>query len=476
MYSNGQFWNKTYLADRPVMLFSSIVHDDTCYKVIGVTAGHTDNFAKALLGNIDLSGELTNYKLIGDSILADYSLFKNSLIKTSDGRFAFTGYSYQQEAYLFFGIASPRFDSISVFRYTMPNTFAYFGNALIQKDGYYYITGLRTDSAQNDVNVCLIKIDSLGNKVFERKWGQIDRYEEAHSLTALANGNILIGAERVQVDLAPETSHTWLIEVNTSGGIVRQWLDPNDSTYGAFGLQQTSDGGFIYGAQKKFEQTVNSVNYTATIVKLDNAFNKQWTFSGGYPGAETGFFDICQNENSEIIACGKSNYRFAWVVKLTAAGFPIWDKEYAVNTASGESHLKDIDTMEDGSLIAVGQYLDLGGSPPQVGWFLKLNSEGCEIENCAVGIDELKPVTSVGKINLYPNPAQRSITFDYENIPENSRLMVTDLVGQVITTLPLASAYGTLTLNTGNYPNGVYLLSAEADGKVLLKQKFIVLK
>jgi hypothetical protein len=136
-----------------------------------------------------------------------------------------------------------------------------------------------------------------------------------------------------------------------------------------------------------------------------------------------------------------------------------------------------VDVLPGGDIIAVGECQPSTGFYPQLGWFLKLNSEGCELESCLVGIDELQPiVTSAVKINLYPNPAQGLITFDYENMPENSRLMVTDLLGQVITTLPLASAYGTYTLNTGNYPNGVYLLSAEADGKVLLKQKFIVLK
>ena len=40
----------------------------------------------------------------------------------------------------------------------------------------------------------------------------------------------------------------------------------------------------IYGAQKKYMQTVNTVSKTATIVKLNNTFTKEWIFEGGVMG------------------------------------------------------------------------------------------------------------------------------------------------------------------------------------------------
>jgi hypothetical protein len=53
----------------------------------------------------------------------------------------------------------------------------------------------------------------------------------------------------------------------------------------------------------------------------------------------------------------------------------------------GFSTLIDVDVLQDGSIIAVGEYQGNGNGPVQAGWFLKLDSNGCEVENCLVGIE-----------------------------------------------------------------------------------------
>ena len=76
--SNAQsVWNKTYIADRPVMLFGSVLHEDSGFIASGVTVGTIPGLAKAMLGRINSNGDLTQYTIIIDSNPNYYGLFSN---------------------------------------------------------------------------------------------------------------------------------------------------------------------------------------------------------------------------------------------------------------------------------------------------------------------------------------------------------------------------------------------------------------
>lgn len=483
LYSHGQVWNKTYLGGRPIMVFSSIVSEGDSFTLTGVTHG-TNGLVKSFLGTINASGVLDKVLVVNDTDVFAYKVFCNSLLRTQTG-YAFTGYAYDTAKYLILGVADTLLGNVRVFKYYTPNAFAFQGFGLILKNGNYYISGVLTDDATADANVFLVKIDSAGNRLWQKKYGLTNWQESGLSLAELNNNHLMIGAERQNPSNVREIANTWLIEVDTNGNVARQWLDNSDSTYAAYGLRQTPDGGFVYGCQKKAIQITSTIAYENTITKLRPNFTKQFVYTEGYRSVYNSVTDVDLTPDGDIIACGHNFSLFydtailyGWVIKMDMQGNRIWSNYYTTSNAINTlNFLYDVDVLPGGDIIAVGECQPSTGAYPQLGWFLKLNSEGCELESCLVGIDDIQAsVTNAVKINLYPNPAQGSITFDYENMPEDSRLVVADLVGQVITTLPVENDYGTITLNTGSYPNGVYLVSAEADGKVLLKQKFIVLK
>ena len=214
---------------------------------------------------------------------------------------------------------------------------------------------------------------------------------------------------------------------------------------------------------------------------MDNNFNKQWTFQGGVLGNFTGFSDI-EITDGKYIACGNYSNALAWVVKLDADGHVIWEGKYKglQDTTATWNLLTDIDVLPDGGLVAVGQcqrIVNPNNLLPQLGWFLKLDSNGCEIENCTVGINELRPEPVVASsIKLYPNPGQNSITIEYSGVNENSKLYIIDVLGVMIETKTLTDESGKLNINTSNYQNGIYLARIEADRKSLAKSKFIIQK
>ncbi|MFM2306249.1 MAG: Secretion system C-terminal sorting domain [Bacteroidota bacterium] len=76
----------------------------------------------------------------------------------------------------------------------------------------------------------------------------------------------------------------------------------------------------------------------------------------------------------------------------------------------------------------------------------------------------------------HPNPAQHQVTVRYANLELDSRLLIVNIFGEVIEERMLSVGASKLLLSTESYPNGVYLARIETGSKVLLKEKFIILK
>jgi hypothetical protein len=469
-------WNKTYIDDRPVMVFSSVVYNDTSYIVSGASTITGSNSAKALLGNIDLSAQLNECRTFVDSNNSSYGIFTNALIKTPNGKLAFTGYTSDSLYYLLFGFADSNLDTISFFRYRDSTTANRNGYGLVYYQGSYFIAGFKSVGMGYTGGVTITKVDSIGQVIWESYFHQY-LGNKATSITVLSNGNLMLGCVRNTLNtFTQEHANTWLLEVDTGGNFVRQWFDPSDSTYSAEGLKQTQDGGFIYGAQKKNYQTVNDVYKTATIVKMDTNFHKEWVFEGGLVGNFTGFTDIEETATGKYIACGNYVNSQAWVVELDTNGTLIWERKFKglTDTFPTWSLLTDIDILPDGSLVAVGQcqrLINPNQLPPQVGWFLKLDSNGCEIENCLVGIEEPQAQRELIPLKLFPNPATTEITIAADEAMLGSTLTITDITGRQVLAVQLATV--NYQLSTDNFSPGLYHVFVKRGAQVMAVGKFV---
>ncbi|MFM2306299.1 MAG: hypothetical protein RLZZ367_968, partial [Bacteroidota bacterium] len=370
---NAQLWNKTYIEDRPTMLFSSVEYSTDVNQVVGVTSDvNSLNFDQIVLAKIDNNGYLLDHRIIYDSATKGYSAFYNALIKNDKNELVYAGYSRDSLPRLLVLKTNQSFDSIILYEYSTPNATAFRSYSIMQYDeNSYYITGVITTS--NNADVILVKIDSNGNRIWERSFNQY-KIDYGRKIIKLSNGNIMIGALRNRIVFPQiEHSNTWLLEVDTGGNLVRQWFDSSDSTYAAEGLLQTQDGGFVYGGQKKYLQIGNTVAYTGSITKIDFSFGKLWTFNGGYRSVYTGITDVEEFADGSIVGCGQAfshendtTVLYGWIVKLTPTGSVVWERIYTgINTSLVRNYLTDIDVLPDGSLIAVGQCQQPGNLPPQ---------------------------------------------------------------------------------------------------------------
>jgi len=78
--------------------------------------------------------------------------------------------------------------------------------------------------------------------------------------------------------------------------------------------------------------------------------------------------------------------------------------------------------------------------------------------------------------NVYPNPASNFATFNYSfsaNV-NHANIVVADLLGKEILSIPLSNNEGKATINTKNIANGIYVYSLQLNGRNVNTKKLII--
>ena len=83
------------------------------------------------------------------------------------------------------------------------------------------------------------------------------------------------------------------------------------------------------------------------------------------------------------------------------------------------------------------------------------------------------PAVSLQEVNarkfaLYPNPAKRFVTLEFDALQENTLLQILDLNGRKVRTFDLKAGQETLRIEIGNLPEGVYTIMLGNTAKKLI--------
>ena len=235
-------------------------------------------------------------------------------------------------------------------------------------DGGYIIAGLSdwTNTGANDFWV--FKVDSSGNKLWEKTYGgNGDDY--VRSVKTTSDGGYILGGYTYSFGAGDVDA--WILKLDSSGSI--QW----QKTYGAsdgdvlWYLQTTADGGFILSGL-----TYSFGGNQAWIVKLDSSGNVEWEKTYGGTSSYSAWFIQATSDGGYIAAGDTSPSNFDaldfWVLKLDSSGNIQWQKTYGGNLAD---RALAIQPTGDGGYIVGGFTYSFGAGDADV-WVLKLNSSG----------------------------------------------------------------------------------------------------
>jgi hypothetical protein len=243
------------------------------------------------------------------------------------------------------------------------------------KDGGYIIGGISSSGASGDrtqpswggYDYWIVKLDSLGNKQWDRRFGGSND-DVLNSIMQTKDGGYMLGGNsnsgisgnKTQADWDPTdaTQDYWIVKIDSNGNY--QWDKRFGGTSEDDGCKviQTPDGGYLVGGLSESDASGNktqanfgtmTLNYW--IVKTDSAGNKQWDMvyggvlgevfvnalnipSGGYMLGGTSYDGVSGDKTASI--CGY------WLVKIDTAGNKLGDWAYGnCGTLNSLSHTSD---------------------------------------------------------------------------------------------------------------------------------------
>lgn len=204
-------------------------------------------------------------------------------------------------------------------------------------------------SAENSQDIYLIKCDSLGNLVWQKTYGG-PAHEESRSVVALPSGEyVVMGNSNIQTN---GLENVILIKIDSVGNILWEKTFGGTNTDMGHSMVLTPDGGFaIVGYTTSF----GAQGADIYLLKVDASGNLVWEKRFGGGASDAGESVICSPENDFLIA-GSTNSTGAgsldiYLSKIDASGKQLWEKTFG---GSGSDEGKSVAPTADGGYLLVG--------------------------------------------------------------------------------------------------------------------------
>ncbi|CAN5603109.1 lipoprotein [soil metagenome] len=258
------------------------------------------------------------------------------------------------------------------------------------------ISGDKSQSVIGESDFWIIKIDLLGNKDWDKGFGgykedRLSAIIKTNDGGYLCGGSSYSGVSGDKTepnrDSTENTTDYWILKIDSIGN--KEW----DRSYGGdnfdnlISIQQTTDQGYIIGGNSRSRNTGDKTfdNWDTTgltndfwIIKIDSVGTQEWDKDFGTQGLDH-FAGIVQDNDGSYLVGGtpaldstgdKTDSGWGggdyWIIKLGLNGNKIWDKSLG---GSGQESLHSIILTEDsGFLLAGGSLSGISGNKTQPNW------------------------------------------------------------------------------------------------------------
>jgi len=317
-----------------------------------------------------------NISLVWDRVFGGENIdYATTLIQTSDGGYAVAGttYSYGAGGRDFWVIKLDN-EGNKVWDKTFGGNSCDCANSLIQTtDGGYAVAGETYSYGAGNADFWIIKLDSSGNKKWDKTYGGSDG-DYATSLIQTTDGGYAVVGETCSFGAGGRD--LWVVKLDNQGN--REW----DKTLGtvkydyANALIQTTDGGYaVAGGTESY--SAGSADFW--VIKLDNQGNREWEKTFGGSDWDMAYSLIQTKDGGYAVAGGIFSYgeeeEDFWVIKLDINGKKVWDKTFGGSSWDIATAL--IQTKDGGYAVAgITESFGAGGGDF---WVIKLDINGKKV-------------------------------------------------------------------------------------------------
>jgi len=338
----------------------------------------------------------------------------------------------------------------------------------------------------------IVKIDSLGNKLWDKTYGGTGG-DELISLDLTSDGGYLLGGrsnsgvsgDKSQANWGSNnTNDYWIIKIDSTG--IKQW----DKTFGGTDydelrqLYQTTDHGFILAGWSlsgvsgdKTQQSQGASDYW--LIKTDSSGNKVWDKGFGGSGFDDGQLKVAQTYDHGYLIAGLSNSPISgdktesnlgqyqtWLVKTDSAGMMLWDK--TIFTTGGDLNGEFTQDTLGCYSFGISTSAGIGGYKTQPNW--NQSADFWLIKFCdPLFTASIDPQSVFKKHIAYPNPCTNELNILLPQ-DESSQIIITDVSSKILFDLNFNKH---ISINLSAIQNGIYFYNIQTiSGKQYLG-KFI---
>ncbi|MEL6925162.1 MAG: hypothetical protein AAFO94_14035, partial [Bacteroidota bacterium] len=234
------------------------------------------------------------------------------------------------------------------------------------------VSGMKSSANYGAGDYWIIKMDSLGNLLWEKSFGG-DGEDELEHLQQTSDGGYILGGYTNSGISGNKTTATmgvidyWIVKLDAAGNMEwQQSFGGNDMDF-LLTLQQTDDGGYIMGGESLSPQsghkTQDAILETGDfwVIKTDALGQLEWEKTIGGNGDDQ-LMTLVQSRDGGYLLGGQSDSGIYgdktennissfdwWVVKLDACGAVQWDK--TIGTALEDYISSVIETSDGGYLL-----------------------------------------------------------------------------------------------------------------------------
>ncbi len=254
------------------------------------------------------------------------------------------------------------------------------GGYIVGGDSRSGVSGSKTSAAYGGADYWILRLDANGNELWEQSFGGTSE-DRLAALRQTADGGFILAGSSASSTNGNKTSVNyggfdfWAVRVDDNGNRLWERDVGGAGSDQLFGLQLTSDGGFILGGSSsstpggtKTAGSFGSADYW--LVRLDLFGNKVWdttfggngddrlnsvqqTTDGGFILGGSSASVASGNKTSE--ALGGYDY---WVVRVDGTGSKLWEQSFG---GTGSDECRALSRTLDGGYLVAGFSSSLPG-------------------------------------------------------------------------------------------------------------------
>jgi hypothetical protein len=349
----------------------------------------------------------------------------------------------------------------------------------------------------------VIKIDSTGTKIWDKRYGGTDEDKLISIKRTDEGGYILggwsasgIGGDKTQPNWG--SYDYWIIKIDSAGN--QLWDKRFGSVYidRFMALEQTKDGGYILGGNSEYyasgDRTQNCLgNQDFWIVKINSAGIIQWEKVFGGAGGEDELSMIIETCGESYLIAGSSysdssgtksednmGVEQTWMIRIDSLGNRLWDKTIQTPGHDEECFLVQLSDQ----CFAMANYYFIypaGGFRVEQNWdTANYWTDMWMMKFCdsalATGCNPVLGITtysSQSQLFIYPNPSDGKFIVEILGMLKQVQhdISIYDIVGEKIFEQKIISEKTEIHLS--NQPNGIYFVAVRDEKNNLVVRKVV---